>query len=181
MKKFVAILCVMVLTALMFSGTSTSGSRKPQNELEITYEEPTAETLSAMVDDEFVPVKFSEANGPEPLSDEDVELISLATMGEAEGESEYGKRLVIDTVFNRVDSPYFPDSIYDVVYQKNQFTAMWNGRIYRCVVTDAMRQLVREEWNSRSNYDVIFFRAQRYSDYGVPMFKEGNHYFSSYD
>lgn len=179
MKKFIAILCVMVLTALMFSGTT--GSRRTRNELEITYEEPSAETLSVVVDDEFTPVIFSEMNGPEPLSDEDVDLIALMTMGEAEGESEYGKRLVIDTVFNRVDSPYFPNSIYDVVYQKNQFTAMWNGRIYRCVVTDAMRQLVREEWNSRSNYDVVFFRAQRYSDYGVPMFQEGNHYFSSYD
>ena len=179
MKKFVAILCIMVFAALMFSGIS--GNRASRNELEFTYEEPSAEPLSATVNEGFVPVIFPTETTPEPLSDEDVELIALVTMGEAEGESEYGKRLVIDTIFNRVDSPYFPDSIYDVVYQKNQFTAMWNGRIYRCVVTDAVRQLVREEWNSRSNYDVIFFRGQRYSDYGVPMFKEGNHYFSSYD
>jgi hypothetical protein len=28
---------------------------------------------------------------------------------------------------------------------------------------------------------VIFFRTERYSDYGVPMFQIEHHYFSSYD
>ena len=30
-------------------------------------------------------------------------------------------------------------------------------------------------------FDVIFFRTERYSDYGVPMFQIEHHYFSSYD
>ena len=47
-------------------------------------------------------------------------------------------------------------------------------------ITDEMRQLVREEVKSRTNSDVIFFRTGRYSTYGTPMFKEDDHYFSSY-
>ena len=35
--------------------------------------------------------------------------------------SDEGKRLVIDTVLNRVDSKYFPDTIHDVIYQKGHF------------------------------------------------------------
>lgn len=54
-------------------------------------------------------------------------------------------------------------------------------RIDRCYVKDKLVQLVREELENRTNYDVIFFRAERFSDYGVPMFQLGNHYFSSYD
>ena len=61
------------------------------------------------------------------MSKEDVELIALVTMAEAEGECEEGKRLVIDTILNRVDSEHFPDTVYDVIYQPNQFSSMWNG------------------------------------------------------
>lgn len=115
------------------------------------------------------------------MSDEDIDLISLVTMAEAEGECEMGKRLVIDTILNRVDSDRFPDSVHGVVYQSSQFTSMWNGRVDRCHVAEDIRKLVEEEVLSRTNSDVIFFRTGRYSDYGSPIFTVGNHYFSSYN
>lgn len=114
------------------------------------------------------------------LSNNDIELIALVTMAEAEGESEKGKRLVIDAILNRVDSKHFPNSVHDVVYQKNQFTSMWNERVQKCHVKDDICQLVREELECRTNSDVIFFQTTKYSIYGTPLFKEGNHYFSSY-
>lgn len=118
---------------------------------------------------------------PEPLmSDEDIDLIALLTMGEAEGECEEGKRLVIDTVLNRMDSPHFPDTVHDVIYQRSQFSAMWNGRIDRCYVQEDICQLVREELENRLNRDVIFFNADGYSRYGTPLFQVEHHYFSSY-
>ena len=58
---------------------------------------------------------------------------------------------------------------------------MWNGRSDRCYVREDIYQLVKEELESRTNSDVIFFRTTRYSDYGVAMFQVGHHYFSSYD
>lgn len=117
-------------------------------------------------------------NEEERLSEEDIELIALVTMAEAEGECEDGKRLVIDTILNRVDSHSFPDTVYDVIYQSWQFTSMWNGRAERCEVREDICRLVREELEARTNSDVIFFTAGCYSDYGTPMFKVGNHYFS---
>lgn len=114
------------------------------------------------------------------ISKADIELIALVTMAEAEGECDEGKRLVIDTILNRVDSPYFPNTVSEVVYQPTHFSSMWNGRIDRCYVRDDIYQLVLEELNSRSNYDVIFFTANHYGEYGVPMFQVGNHYFASY-
>ena len=102
-------------------------------------------------------------------------------MAEAEGECEEGKRLVIDTILNRVDSVYFPDTVYGVVYQANQFSSMWNGRVDRCYVKEELVELVKEELLKRTNYECVFFTAGGYSDYGVPMFQECCHYFSSYD
>ena len=111
---------------------------------------------------------------------EDIKLIALVVIAEAEGESEEGKRLVIDTILNRVDSEYFPDTVYDVIYQPNQFTSMWNGRVDRCKSTDEVCALVAEELELRTNTSVIFFTAGQYSEYGTPMYNVGNHYFSSY-
>ena len=63
------------------------------------------------------------------FSDEEIDLIALVTMAEAEGESELGKRLVIDTILNRVDAETHPNTVHDVIYQNGQFTSMTNGRV----------------------------------------------------
>lgn len=129
--------------------------------------------VDAVVEESIVVESYS-------MSEEDIRLIALVTMAEAEGESEYGKRLVIDTILNRMDHERFPDTASGVIYQKNQFSSMWNGRVDRCYVRDDICQLVREELQSRTNYDVVFFTAGGYGRYGTPMFSEGNHYFASY-
>lgn len=114
------------------------------------------------------------------VSNDDINLIALITMAEAEGESEYGKRLVIDTILNRVDSQYWSSTVSGVIYQPNAFSCINDGRASRCYVRDDIVQLVKEELVSRTNTEVVYFRGGRYSDYGTPLFKEGNHYFSTY-
>lgn len=114
------------------------------------------------------------------LSKDEIELIALLTMAEAEGECEYGKRLVIDTILNRMDSElsYFPDTISEVIYQKNAFTSLWNGRVNRCYVTEDIYCLVEEELENRTNHEVLYFCAGNYSKYGTPLWSVDNHYFS---
>lgn len=138
-----------------------------QYELETT-EEPTLELVS---------------NNEEEISvtDEEIELLALVMLAEAEGESELGQRLVIDVILNRVDSERHPNTIYDVIFQKGQFTSMWNGRSDRVTVTDESRQLVVEEIKNRTNYDVVYFKMYGYfKSFGTPLFQEGCHYFSGY-
>ena len=120
--------------------------------------------------------KTLEADTPD-ISDSDIELLALVTLAEAEGESELGRRLVIDTVLNRVDNKQFPNTISEVIYQKNQFTSMHNGRCKRFVVNDETRALVREELNNRTNTAVLYFTAGKYGKYGTRLFAEGHHYF----
>lgn len=114
-----------------------------------------------------------------PYTDAEIELIALVAVAEAEGESEFGKRLVIDTVLNRVESEGFPDTVEEVIYQPHQFTSMWNGRTDRCTVTDDIIKLVKEEIKSKVSPEVLYFRAGYFHDFGTPLFAEGNHYFST--
>lgn len=175
MRK-VTMVAAFLLSVLMFFHTDVPV------EDEVVYASDVTIIHSVIPEPIFVeasPIITEEEEGL--LSYEDISLIALVTMAEAEGECEEGKRLVIDTILNRVDSEYFPDNVYDVVYQRSQFSSIWNGRVDRCEVREDICELVREELQSRTNTDVIFFTAGEYSKYGVPMFQVENHYFSSYE
>lgn len=136
----------------------------------------TNEKISVISDDNNIGCDESDIS----LSTEEIELIALVTMAEAEGEPEEGKRLVIDTILNRVDFGEFPSTVTEVIYQPEQFSSMWNGRIDECYVMEEICQLVEEELKYRLNNEVMFFTAGGYGKFGTPMFQVGNHYFSSY-
>lgn len=111
------------------------------------------------------------------LSDEDVDLLARITMAEAESESELGKRLVIDTVLNRMEDSRFPDTVSGVIYQPHQFTPVENGRLSRCYVQDEIRDLVLEECMTRTNRECLYFQRGSSCPWGEFLLHEGGHYF----
>lgn len=104
------------------------------------------------------------------LSDNDKELIARVVMSEAAYEDMIGKRLVVDTILNRVDSPAFPNTVYGVVYQDNQF---YKAYTYSTECMDA----VELECYERLDYDVLWFAADGYLPYGTRAYQHGGHYF----
>lgn len=180
MKNFLCTcMCLLCMTPFMHTNDKTDGKVHYISESVIngTIEvEATAEPLALVVE----PVIEEPVEEGYILTEEEIELIALVTMAEAEGECEEGKRLVIDTILNRVDGEHWPDTVGEVIYQPNQFTSMWNGRVDRCEVREDICQLVREELEKRTNYDVVFFMAGGYSKYGTPLFQVEHHYFSKY-
>lgn len=121
---------------------------------------------------------------PEQIEEEiyDGELALLAALVHAEAENQtfMGKCLVVDTVLNRVDSSEFPNNISDVIYQNWQFSSVKDGRLELSFmkVTDEDYNAVISELNHRKDYEVMYFRTERYSDYGIPLYKYGDHFFS---
>lgn len=136
------------------------------------------EELQTLVSNLQSSVGIENEEDPLPYSDEEIDLIALVTMAEAENQPEEGKRLVIDVVLNRVESPRFANTVTDVIYAPNQFTSMTNGRVDRCYVQSDIVQLVKEEIVSRSNSDVLYFRSGHYHNFGTPIVHVGSHYFS---
>lgn len=114
------------------------------------------------------------------LTDEEVGLIARVCYGAAEGEPETGKRLVIDTILNRLLDPDFPDTVEEVIFQKNQYPAVNSPRIAEAdsASMDYIRSLVRQEAKKRNDENVLFFSTGWYSPYGTRLFMCGRHYFS---
>lgn len=189
MKRIISVLSVGLFASFMVLTTKYNTVEKEtvtvlvEDFSECSTEQPKLEVkiIGDMIEEEIAPEPILYAlEKIDQFTDEEIELIALVTMAEAEGECELGKRLVIDTILNRVYSDYFPDTAKEVIYQKNQFESMWNGRVDRCEIQEDICDLVREEIESRENTEVMFFRTGKYGKYGEPLFQVENHYFSRY-
>jgi hypothetical protein len=73
----------------------------------------------------------------------EIEMLAKVTWGEARGCSRTQQAAVMWSVFNRVDSPQWPDTVAEVIVQPGQF-AGWNERH---PVTDELLDLAYEVTN----------------------------------
>lgn len=116
----------------------------------------------------------------EEIRQGELQLLACLVYAEAGNQDLYGKRLVADTVLNRVDSPEYPGSISGVIYQSGQFSCVTDGGLDRAFfsVTDDCFKAVSMEIESRTDPQVMFFTAYGYGQYGEPYMQYGDHYFS---
>lgn len=107
-----------------------------------------------------------------------LELLALVVEAEAGNQSELGKRLVVDVVLNRVDSEEFPDTIWEVLTQKNAFSSYWDGGVDKVwEPADTTYRAIEAELKHRTNSEVLYFTANDFGSYGQPWKKVGDHYF----
>lgn len=113
----------------------------------------------------------------------ELEEVALIVQAEAGNQDELGKRYVADVIWNRVDTKEFPDAVRDVIYQMDpvQFATTVNGAMGMAgyTITDYVFQIALDEYYSRTNSEIIYFRTEKYHECGTPAFKHGAHYFST--
>lgn len=129
---------------------------------------------------------LQELNQGEPSSGYLVtpEMAMLAQLVQAEAGNQdlTGKRLVADVVLNRVDDERFPDTVEEVIFQKNpvQFGVTVDGAFERVRggISEECFEAVRIEWErkSRLNKDVPYFNTEH--ENGKNPFRHGGHWFS---
>ena len=110
----------------------------------------------------------------------ELELLAAVVEAEAGNQDMIGKRLVVDVVLNRVDSPLFPDTITEVLEQPGQFTTMWNGAVEDAgyhMQQDDYDAVMMEVTGKRLDYDIYFFTAGEYIASCKPAYIHGDHYF----
>lgn len=67
--------------------------------------------------------------GRRDITDEEIEIIARAIYAEGRGEPYEGQVAIGAVILNRVESDDFPDTVYEVVYQKGAFDAVRDGQI----------------------------------------------------
>lgn len=111
------------------------------------------------------------------LTPEEYTVLAHCVEAEAGNQDVYGRQLVVDVVFNRVDSDEFPDNVIDVIYQEHQFAVVTDGRIDKVTPSEDTYKAIDLECDFQTNTEVMYFSAEGYLPYGEPWEKVGDHYF----
>lgn len=103
------------------------------------------------------------------ITQEDYENLLRIVEAEASGEDETGKLLVANVVLNRVESEDFPDTITEVIFEKNngvtQFSPVANGRFWKVEVSEKTVAAVDKALAGEDvSQGALYFAARKYAD-----------------
>lgn len=103
------------------------------------------------------------------LLDHDYENLLRIVEAEASGEDETGKLLVANVVLNRVENEAFPDTVTEVIFQKNkgvsQFSPVGNGRFYQVEISEETISAVNRALSGEDvSQGALYFVARKYAD-----------------
>jgi N-acetylmuramoyl-L-alanine amidase len=117
------------------------------------------------------------------ISNGDLLLLSKLITGEARGESYEGQVAVAAVVINRVKDSRFPNSIKDVIYQKNAFSVVNDGSI-NMQYTDSAYKAAQEALYGQdpTNEAIYFWNPDIATCHWIrtldPYMRIGNHVFA---
>ena len=122
---------------------------------------------------------------PETYSPAEKDLLARLVNAEAKGESYEGKVAVATVVLNRVESERFPDTVSEVINDKNQFSPVSNGSINQEASEEAVEAVneaiaLQEEEGTEATF---FYNPDLTNDKWIkslPVIEViGNHYFAT--
>lgn len=118
------IVCLLVLSYVLIPSNQVEAyglvldDTKEKIKILVVDNEPEVRTINTMQKREVL-----------NISSDDLLLLSKVVTSEARGESYEGQVAVAAVVINRVLDTRFPDTIADVIYQKNAFSVVNDGSI----------------------------------------------------
>jgi len=149
--------------------TSIAAGEKETKEVEVSTQVQVSDPT------EVAPVQLEEEAYYDSL-----EELALCVEAEAGNQPLEGRQMVAAVILNRVDDTEFPNTVKEVIEQKGQFTSFWDGSMKRIgVPSEKSIQAVQLELKERKYKDLFYFRTERYSKYGTPAWKYGDHYFNT--
>lgn len=99
------------------------------------------------------------------VTEEEYDILLHIVAAEAGGCDLKGQILVANVIFNRVENEKFPNTIKEVVFQKNQFTPALNGTIWKARVSDLTVEAVNKALAGEDYSEgALFFSARSMVD-----------------
>jgi hypothetical protein len=144
--------------------------------------EPEMGTVLYLESTDKVTLDYTNTETIIPYTVADLEMLAKIIYAEAVNHPYEGKVAVGAVILNRVESPNWPNTLRDVIYQRGQFTPITNGQYNRAKPTDSYYQAAEDALRGIDPVDgAIFFNNPARSKIGV--FKRpivtiiGNHYY----
>lgn len=146
----------------IIASAAASAQSTPQL-VDLVYQQPetqTGETAPDPTETEPEPSRYESIS----LSDDDMVLLANIVWLEARGESFEGQQAVVEVVFNRMLSEYFPDTLSEVIYQKGQFSTA--GMVHTATPDNTQYLAIEAALNGPNilPLEVVFFAAAAEND-----------------
>lgn len=112
------------------------------------------------------------------LTQDDIDLIAKITYLEAGNQSLTGQRAVVEVILNRVLSPKFPNTVSEVIYQKDPVQFSTASRVSQAKPGDAQYlaiEMTLKEVNPILEPNVLFFST--HENWREVYEQIGDHYF----
>jgi N-acetylmuramoyl-L-alanine amidase len=104
-----------------------------------------------------VDTKESSSTDHRFIKEEEKKLLARLVQAEAEGEPFEGKVAVADVVLNRVEHEQFPDTVKEVIYQRNAFEPVQNGSINEPASNEAIKAVEKALVDQEKNEELLYF------------------------
>ncbi|CAG9621687.1 cell wall hydrolase [Sutcliffiella rhizosphaerae] len=107
---------------------------------------------------------------PEPVSENEKEVLARLVHAEAKGEPYEGKVAVATVVLNRVNNETFPESINEVIYETSpggvyQFSPVGNGEINKPADKEAVKAVEEAiAFRGDGNNSLYFYNPEKTND-----------------
>lgn len=103
------------------------------------------------------------------LSEDEMEILLRIVEAEAGCEDEMGKLLIANVVLNRKNNENFPNTISEVVFQKEngvtQFSPVSNGRFDSVVISEETKRAVNRALDGEDYSEgALYFAARKFAD-----------------
>lgn len=129
---------------------------------------------------EVTPDHIDEEKVDDEIS-ENFDLFCDVVYAENGNQGDKGLRLAADTIINRMRSgEAFADTLNGVLTAPNQFSCIKDGHAAKFAghEKESIRRICQEELARTSNTQVFYFRTGHFSNYGTPLFKYKDVYYS---
>lgn len=185
MRKISVLLCAVLLTLSVGIGVDASNENKKEEVVITTTEQPKIKERTLEVKDKVVektttptveptiepteevaeevtvePVATEEVVAEPLYTEEELYVLSHVINGEAEGCSWEEKLYVGSVVLNRVASHRYPDTIYEVVFDKGQYACTWDGNYDKEPIQESIDAAIYLLENGSVLPQYVIFQAQ---------------------
>lgn len=171
---FVAGCCCMMLWNMRQHGKVKSIYEIKLNQLMLTSKESSVIEINMQTRSNQRVVTYQVLQRPVQdklarITEEDYTNLLRIVEAEASGEDETGKLLVANVVLNRVRDEDFPDTITEVIFQKNrgvaQFSPVSNGRFWKVEISEETISAVNRALGGEDvSCGALYFAARKYAD-----------------
>lgn len=108
-----------------------------------------------------------------------MELAAQLVEAEAGNQSFDGKCAIVDVLLNRLESPDFPDTMEEVIFQEGQFSVTTNGAFDKAAwnMQESDYKAVAYEYEMHSNKTWLYFNNTENVSGSGEICQIGDHYF----